>query len=353
MNDDYEEEKEQLTAEHQQALYLLEHGRNIQVTGPAGSGKSFFLRKVLRVSGEHVLQCGTTGVSALQLPNGCTLHSTLKIPLEYLDRAQLVQYYKRFVPEYANEDAQDAQNDHNVQPLQGTDNDAQNSQNAEEDAQNPDKLNVKTETKPKTNIHTKPKSKRERERSGWIGNVQKAEKIIIDEVSMLSAYMLEVVDVALCVLRNVYHKPFGGLQVVFVGDFAQLPPVYNTRDKQNLPPPEQGLLAFESSVWTALDVQVVYFSKVFRQEDPEFAALLNNIRNAKPLTIDQKLMLAKVLKKSPPNHALRICYTRAAAQSFNTDQLQQLINNHTESTTLPFPYHTVPHSTHKDKEKEK
>ncbi|MFA7309802.1 MAG: AAA family ATPase, partial [Candidatus Paceibacterota bacterium] len=96
--------------------------------------------------------------------------------------------------------------------------------------------------------------------------------LIIDEISMLDATTLSMVD---RVLRNVRRssfgegKPFGGLQVVFVGDFFQLPPVSRT---------EESVFAFASEAWNAAHPIVCYLSEQHRQEDDEFLGILAAIR---------------------------------------------------------------------------
>ncbi|MDO8521695.1 MAG: PIF1 family DEAD/DEAH box helicase [bacterium] len=108
--------------------------------------------------------------------------------------------------------------------------------------------------------------------------------LIIDEVSMLSATTLGMVD-AVC--REIRHKdaPFGGLQVVLVGDFFQLPPV-NRRGDETQPRRLEGVgaptstsgFAFASPVWNKLNPLVCYLSEQHRQEDREFLELLSGIR---------------------------------------------------------------------------
>src|SRR5690606_12066138 len=98
--------------------------------------------------------------------------------------------------------------------------------------------------------------------------LQKAKVLVIDEVSMLSANVLSMVDE---VARTVRHEPdhaFGGLQVVLVGDFFQLPPVSRT------PAP----FAFESSSWANLNPIVCYLTEQHRQDDARFLSLLGAIR---------------------------------------------------------------------------
>lgn len=99
--------------------------------------------------------------------------------------------------------------------------------------------------------------------------------LIIDEISMLSSGTLSMVD-AIC--RDVRRSPdqaFGGLQIIFVGDFFQLPPV--TRDAEaaeNV----SNKFAYESAAWTAADPAVCYLTEQYRQDDADFLTLLKAIR---------------------------------------------------------------------------
>ena len=99
-----------------------------------------------------------------------------------------------------------------------------------------------------------------------------AKVLIIDEISMLDAATLDSVD---RVLRTLRHKPmmpeepFGGLQVIFVGDFFQLPPI--SREKI-------AMFAFESPVWKEAHPVICYLSEQHRQDDADFLALLSALR---------------------------------------------------------------------------
>lgn len=98
--------------------------------------------------------------------------------------------------------------------------------------------------------------------------LQKAKVLIIDEVSMLSANVLSMVDE---VVREVRHEPeraFGGLQVVLVGDFFQLPPVSRAKVE----------FAFESPAWAKLNPLICYLTEQHRQDDIQFLSVLAAIR---------------------------------------------------------------------------
>ena len=99
--------------------------------------------------------------------------------------------------------------------------------------------------------------------------IKDCQRLVIDEVSMLSAEMIDLLDNVCCIVRE-NEEPFGGIQVIFVGDFLQLPPV--TKDK------EESNFAFEATAWEAADTKVFLLTKVFRQEEELFARVLNKIR---------------------------------------------------------------------------
>jgi ATP-dependent DNA helicase PIF1 len=99
--------------------------------------------------------------------------------------------------------------------------------------------------------------------------------LIIDEVSMLTPYLLEYLDTVGRIVRNC-PKPFGGLQVVFVGDFYQLPPVM--KDVPVVPGESERIFAFESPLWKAIVQETVTLTQIIRQRDPVFQTILNQAR---------------------------------------------------------------------------
>src|SRR3989344_936692 len=101
--------------------------------------------------------------------------------------------------------------------------------------------------------------------------IKKADVLIIDEVSMLEGNVLDLVDMVCKTARSSSH-PFGGMQVVLVGDFFQLPPV--TREGE-LPPK----FAFDSQTWNLSNLSVCYLSEQYRQSDLKFSNLLAAIRS--------------------------------------------------------------------------
>lgn len=102
-----------------------------------------------------------------------------------------------------------------------------------------------------------------------VKRVKKAQVLIIDEISMLDGSVLEMVDRIVKTIRQ-STEPFGGLQVVFIGDFFQLPPVTRQGDVMRY--------AFESRSWEEARPLVCYITEQYRQEDELFLGLLKSIR---------------------------------------------------------------------------
>ncbi len=100
-----------------------------------------------------------------------------------------------------------------------------------------------------------------------------AKVLVIDEVSMLHHYRLDLVDqIAKAMKRN--QKPFGGMQVVLCGDFFQLPPVSRFGE-------DAALFAYHSEIWKSMDLKICYLEEQHRQNDSEFSNVLNAIRDNK------------------------------------------------------------------------
>lgn len=201
-----------------EALKVLKMGRNVFLTGPAGSGKTFVLNeyiKSLKERGVKIAVTASTGIAATHL-KGVTIHSWsgigIKDNLTDYDMDQLEQkeyLWKRF---------------------------------------------------------------------------EKNSVLIIDEVSMLSAKTLDSID-SVCRLFKRNDFPFGGMQVVFSGDFFQLPPIEKKvqYEENTLFLDEEEIsgtpFAFKSKAWRDADLQICYLSEQFRQDDDEFMNLLSEIRN--------------------------------------------------------------------------
>jgi ATP-dependent DNA helicase PIF1 len=112
--------------------------------------------------------------------------------------------------------------------------------------------------------------------------------LIVDEVSMMSRKLFELLDRLLKVARRCFEEPFGGVQLVFVGDFYQLPPVGDTDE------PETCQFCFESELWKQTFEKYVELTQTYRHPDPVFAKVINQIRVGKIKRSGYNLLMSRV-----------------------------------------------------------
>lgn len=108
---------------------------------------------------------------------------------------------------------------------------------------------------------------------------QKIKTLIIDEVSMLRADLLDCVDVFLRRYGPNPFEPFGGVQMIFVGDLYQLPPVVTNTERQLFSQHYASPFFFSAHVFKQLELEMIELDKIYRQKDQAFIDLLNSIRN--------------------------------------------------------------------------
>ncbi len=151
-----------------------------------------------------------------------------------------------------------------------------------------------------------------------------AKTIVIEEISMVRSDLLDALDQQLRRVA-VYRRPFGGLQVVAVGDFYQLPPVVKTREEECfLQRNHGGIFAFETAAWKAAGFKSVCLKTIHRQNDPEFLALLRAIRNC-PADLRQQLRRYDTrLHRDPSPQARRLCCSRVVTAHINRRILKEL-----------------------------
>jgi ATP-dependent DNA helicase PIF1 len=100
--------------------------------------------------------------------------------------------------------------------------------------------------------------------------IESSKVLVIDEVSMAKGELIEKLDIVCQYIRD-SDKPFGGIQVVFVGDFMQLPPVFSHNEEERF--------AFESQAWLTSKITTIHLTEIVRQHDePHFAKFLNDVR---------------------------------------------------------------------------
>lgn len=206
--------------------FINQTNRSIFLTGKAGTGKTTLLKKIVKSTYKQTVIVAPTGIAALNA-GGVTIHSFFQLP------------FGGFIPDF------------------------------ETSAQFSDY--VKLETKSTLMRHFRMNATRK-------SLIQNLELLIIDEVSMLRADVLDAID---WVMRNVrkINKPFGGCQVLFIGDLLQLPPVVKPQEWTFLSKYYNGIYFFNALSVKESPPLYIELEKVYRQDDEVFLSVLNNLRN--------------------------------------------------------------------------
>ncbi len=191
--------------------------RNIFLTGKAGTGKTTFLKSLKHKTFKRTVVVAPTGVAAINA-GGVTIHSFFQLP---------------FGPVITEKVA-----GHKIE--------------------NP---NFKQKfNKQKINI------------------IKTLDLLVIDEISMVRADVLDAIDEVLRRYKNRF-LPFGGVQLLMIGDLQQLPPVVKNEDMQILSPYYKSMYFFNSKALQDANMISVELKHIYRQEDNEFIKILNEIRN--------------------------------------------------------------------------
>ena len=157
--------------------------------------------------------------------------------------------------------------------------------------------------------------------------------LIIDEISMVRSDLLDAIDSVLRRFRDRY-KPFGGVQLLMIGDLQQLTPVVTPEDERMLSPYYDTPYFFGSKALAQIDYVTIQLEKVYRQEDDVFLTLLNHIREGQPTTEDLQLLNSRVLPSPLPLSAgdrggslegyIRLTTHNQMANHYNESELQKL-----------------------------
>lgn len=208
--------------------FVNQTNRSIFLTGKAGTGKTTLLHEIIRTTHKNTVVVAPTGIAALNA-GGVTIHSMFQLPLS------------GFIPE------------NNVDPHFTE--------------------NLKFETKDSLGRHFKV--------AGMKKSVfRNMELLIIDEVSMLRPDLLDAIDFMLKKVRK-KSAAFGGVQVLFIGDLLQLPPIIRNEEWDILKRYYGGKFFFHARVLRENPPLYVELSKIYRQSDDIFISILNNLRNNK------------------------------------------------------------------------
>lgn len=170
---------------------------------------------------------------------------------------------------------------------------------------------------------------------GVLGNIMNTHKLIIDEVSMLSADFLDLIDEVFKIVRGIYEYPFGGMQLILTGDFLQLPPV-EKGDKDVR-------FCFESESWVKANIKTYELTKVFRQENQEFADVLGRLRMGHCSDADGYFLWPREGQKHEPGtlEPIRVFGTNNQADMLNWENLSKLPDDEVEFDAIDAPQSTL------------
>jgi len=192
--------------------------RSLFLTGKAGTGKSTFLRNIAKTTKKKHVILAPTGIAAINA-GGSTLHSFFKLP---------------FHPLLPNDTRYSIHNLRNTLKYNG------------------EKCKL----------------------------LREIELIIIDEISMVRADIIDFIDKALRVYCRNMREPFGGKQLLVVGDIYQLEPVLREDERQLLTPFYPSIFFFDAHVFREMQLVSIELKKVYRQNDPQFISILDHIRTS-------------------------------------------------------------------------
>ena len=150
--------------------------------------------------------------------------------------------------------------------------------------------------------------------------------LIIDEISMVRSDLLDAIDSVLRRYRD-HYKPFGGVQLLMIGDLQQLTPVVTPEDEALLKPYYDTPYFFGSKALQQIEYVTILLSQVFRQEDATFLDVLNHIREAQPTVNDIAVLNQRCQPAFIPKQGegyIRLTTHNYLADSYNENELKKL-----------------------------
>ena len=152
---------------------------------------------------------------------------------------------------------------------------------------------------------------------------KKLKTIIIDEVSMVRADLLDCIDVLLRMYGPHAMQPFGGVQMIFIGDLYQLPPVVTSQEREIFSTYYKTPYFFSAQALQDFPLELIELEKVYRQKDQKFINLLNKIRNNSVEDADIKLLNCRHVKNDD-DHFITLTTTNQRADEINETHLAAL-----------------------------
>lgn len=257
--------------------FINQTQKSIFLTGKAGTGKTTLLREIIATTHKNTVVVAPTGIAALNA-GGVTIHSMFQLP------------FSAFIPSY--------------------------------DEASKFTETVKFENKETLRRHFKMNNVKR-------NVIRNMELLIIDEVSMLRADLLDAIDFMMQTVRR-NSKTFGGVQVLFIGDLLQLPPVIRDEEWRTLRNYYKGKFFFHSHAIQQNPPLYIELSKIYRQTDDTFISVLNNLRNNQITPQDIQVLNEYVqpdfdLKNNPGY--ITLTTHNAKADSINEQAIGDLAGN--------------------------
>lgn len=252
--------------EFKKALQIVNFTRrSLFLTGKAGTGKSTFLRYICQHTKKKHVVLAPTGIAAINA-GGSTLHSFFKLPFH---------------------------------PLIPTDSRFSNRNIKETLKYNGEKRKL----------------------------IREVELVIIDEISMVRADIIDFIDKVLRIYTRNMREPFGGKQLLFVGDIYQLEPVVKEEDRQFLRPFYPSPYFFDAHIFRSFKLVSIELRKVYRQSDSTFINILDHIRTNMVTANDLQLLNNRVAAVSPSDSnglSITLSTRRDTVDYINQCQLDKL-----------------------------
>lgn len=153
-------------------------------------------------------------------------------------------------------------------------------------------------------------------------------RIVIDEISMVRVDLLRAIDQQLRKIRRLKHSPFGGIQIIVVGDFYQLSPVLTPKDKKYFNEHFESPFAFTDSTWAEANFEHCPLTKIMRQSDESFISNLMKIRNKAKGWEDAIAFFNETCTKNKESvldeDPVFLCTTNKAADTINQENYKDL-----------------------------
>lgn len=162
--------------------------------------------------------------------------------------------------------------------------------------------------------------------------IRQLDVLIIDEISMVSALLLDKINACMRFFRH-DTRPFGGCQIVLVGDFSQLPPVGDGED---------GTPCYQSKTWRDTQITPVFLDKPIRAKDPQLANILENIAQGQGDNQQTRQLLAPRLDTTPPGNKTII---RLYSTNRNVEKINRLKQQNNPGTEQAFPLAVLQENT--------